>query len=267
MSDYKKHLYAIMHPNRALVASQLEPEEFGRAYSVGTKRYYQGKILFAEVDPEFRNDYFPIDEYLKKTVAHEDGSPKRTKIISSYRVLEHLDLEALGDVYAVSSSGQTLRIAKAEYEEEETESGEIHLIQEINPLQLLVATTKDHRAFGAHLTSGDNPKGAPKLFFTQLELDVDGFLEGWEKNPFLPTPVPGVHPQKLSDALQFLKTSKDYATVTLGLSSVFGSVLYRHLKKGFFLSAGDKMNYYPFPSLEELEKNHYSWYRSADQTR
>ena len=51
MSEFKKHLYAIMHPNRALVASQLEPMEFGRQYSVGTKRYYQGKVLFIEVDP------------------------------------------------------------------------------------------------------------------------------------------------------------------------------------------------------------------------
>ena len=92
MADYQKYLYAIMHPNPSLVASQLEPLEFGKQYSVGTKRFYQGKLLFVEVDPAFRNDYFPIDEYLEKTVAKPDGSPKRTKIISSYRVLEHLDL-------------------------------------------------------------------------------------------------------------------------------------------------------------------------------
>lgn len=267
MSDYEKHLYVIMHPNRALVASQLKPEDFGRAYSVGTKRYYQGKIIFAKVDPEFRNDYFPIDEYLEKTVPHEDGSPKRTKIISSYRVLEHLDMDAIGELYAVTGSGQTLKLEAAEYDSasESSAKGQVHLIQEINPLQLLVATTMDHKSFGAHLTSAGNPKGAPKLFYTQLDLDVDGFLAGWEKNPFLPTPVPGVHPQKLADALQFLKTSEEYRVVTLGLSSVFDKVLYRNLKRGFFLSEGEKLKYYPFPSIDELQKNHYGWYRSVDQ--
>ena len=262
MSEYKKHLYAIMHPNRALVASQLEPLEFGRQYSVGTKRYYQGKILFAEVDPEYRNDYFAIDKFLEETVEHEDGSPKKTKIISSYRVLEHLELAAIGSLYAVTVSGNTLKIDKAEYESDE--SGKIRIFQEINPLQLLVATTMDHQSFGAQMTSGEYPKGAPKLFFTQLDLDVDAFLAEWEKNPFLPPPIPGVHPQKLSSALKSLKEAKEPRTSTIGLASVLDKVVYRSLKRGFFLSAGDKMNYYPFPSVEELQRDHYAWYRSTD---
>lgn len=264
MAEYNKHLYAIMHPNPSLVASQLEPLEFGRQYSVGTKRYYQGKLLFIEVDLNFRHEYFPIDEYLAKTVTKPDGSPKRTKIISSYRVLEHLDLEALGSLYAVTVSGATLKIDKQEYVASAEESGAIRLIQEINPLELLVATTLDHRAFGAHLTSENNPKGAPKLFFTELDLDVPGFLKGWESNPFLPPPIPGIHPQKLSVALKFLQTSKEYTTATLGLASVLDDVLYRSLKKGFFLSHGEKMNFYPFPSEEKLQKDHFAWYKSTD---
>ncbi len=265
MADYQKYLYAIMYPNPSLVASQLEPLEFGRQYSVGTKRFYQGKLLFIEVDPTFRNAYFPIDEYLEKTVAKPDGSPKRTKIISSYRVLEHLDLEALGALYAVTPSGQTLRIEKAEYVPIESEAGTIRLIQELNPLQLLVATTSDHKTFGAHLTAENNPKGAPKLFFTELDLDVEGFLKGWDLNPFLPPPIPGIHPQKLSVALKFLKSSAEYKTATLGLASVFDDVLYRGLKNGFFLAHGEKMNYYPFPSEAELKRDHFAWYRSTDK--
>lgn len=253
-----------MHPNRALVASQLGPEEFGKQYSVGTKRYYQGKILFVEVDPEYRNDYFAIEEHLKDVVEHEDGSPKRTKIISSYRTLEHLDLEAMGDLYAVTVTGQTLKLEKAEYEEADSEKGDIRIIQEINPLQLLVASTMDHKAFGAHMTSDDNPKGAPKLFYTEIDIDVDAFLTEWEKNPFLPTPIPGVHCQKLSNALKFLKDEGESKTATIGLASVLDKVVYRKLKKGFFIASGDKLNYYPFPALEVLERDHYSWYRSTD---
>lgn len=264
MAEYSKHLYAIMHPNPSLVASQLPPLEFGKQYSVGTKRYYQGKLLFIEVDPTFRHPYFPIEEYLAKTVTKPDGSPKRTKIISSYRVLEHLDLEALGALYAVTVSGETLRIEKSEYVQVEKEAGSIHLIQEINPLELLVATTQDHRSFGARLTSENNPKGAPKLFFTELDLDVEGFLKGWEENPFLPPPIPGIHPQKLSVALKFLRSSTEYCTATLGLASVLDDVLYRSLKKGFFLSHGEKMNFYPFPTEEVLQRDHFAWYKSTD---
>lgn len=264
MAEYNKHLYAIMHPNPSLVASQLEPLDFGRQYSVGTKRYYQGKLLFIEVDPSFRHEYFPIDEYLAKTVTKPDGSPKRTKIISSYRVLEHLDLNALGSLYAVTVSGATLKIDKQEYVASADESGSVRLIQEINPLELLVATTLDHQAFGALLTSENNPKGAPKLFFTELDLDVQGFLKGWESNPFLPAPIPGIHPQKLSVALKFLQGSTEYKTATLGLASVLDDVLYRSLKKGFFLSHGEKMNYYPFPSEATLQKDHFAWYKSTD---
>ncbi|MCA9780493.1 MAG: hypothetical protein KC800_27405, partial [Candidatus Eremiobacteraeota bacterium] len=225
MSDYKKHLYAIMHPNRALVASQLEPMEFGRQYSVGTKRYYQGKILFVEVDPEYRNDHFAIDKFLEETVEHEDGSPKRTKIISSYRVLEHLDLAAMGDLYAVTVQGQTLQLSKTEYDPGEAKAGKIRIIQEINPLQLLVATTSDHKSFGAQMTAAGNPKGAPKLFYTEIALDVDGFLKEWEQNPFLPPPIPGVHPQKLSSALTYLKENSEPSTATIGLASVLDQVV------------------------------------------
>ncbi len=264
MSEFKKHLYAIMHPNRALVASQLEPMEFGKQYSVGTKRYYQGKVLFVEVDPEFRNDHFAIDKFLEETVEHEDGTPKRTKIISSYRVLEHLDLEAMGDLYAVTVQGQTLKLGKTEYDPGEAIPGKIRIIQEINPLQLLVATTRDHKTFGEQMTSPGNPKGAPKLFYTEIALDVDAFLKEWEENPFLPPPIPGVHPQKLSSALRFLKESSEPQTATIGLASVLDQVVYRSLSVGFFLSSKDKMNFYRFPSEEVLQRDHYAWYRSTD---
>lgn len=114
------------------------------------------------------------------------------------------------------------------------------------------------------MTSESNPKGAPKLFYTEIDLDVDVFLSEWEKNPFLPPPIPGVHPQKLSSALKFLKAQQEYSTVTIGLASVLDSVVYRSLKEGFFISQGENINYYPFPSVEELQRDHYAWYRSTD---
>lgn len=39
--------------------------------------------------------------------------------------------------------------------------------------------------------------------------------------------------------------------------------LYRTIKNGFYVGAGDEMLYYPMPSKEELENKHYNWWRSA----
>jgi hypothetical protein len=67
MADYQKHLYLILFPNEALVASQLSPEEFGKHYSIGSPRHFMGKVIFAELDISFRDDYFRIDEFLAQT--------------------------------------------------------------------------------------------------------------------------------------------------------------------------------------------------------
>ena len=39
--------------------------------------------------------------------------------------------------------------------------------------------------------------------------------------------------------------------------------LYRSIRKGFYVGAGDEMLYYPMPSKEQLENEHYLWWRSA----
>lgn len=262
MSKYQKHLYAIMYPNSALVASQLPPHEFGRYYSVGTARYYSGKMMFIEVDINFRNDYFPIDEYLDLTVEHEDGTPKMTKFIASYRVLEHLDFKSLGAMSLVTVNGEVLRIERQEYKPL-PEPGRVRIIQELNPIQLLVASTYDQKELGKYLTTPNNPKGAPKLLFTQLDLNVEKFLADWKANPFLSPPIPGVHPQKLASTLEALLADGEPRTKSIGIQSVFDRVTYGGLRHGFFLAHGDDLLYYPMPSQDELQRDHYTWWKSS----
>ncbi len=263
MSDFTKHLYAVMYPNRALIASQLDPEAFGKHYSVGTKRYYSGKMLFVEVDPEYRNDYFEIDKYLDLCVPHPDGTPKQTKFISSYRVLEHIDIEAIGALYAVTVSGETLKLEKTDYQSKHQGKDAIKIIQELNPLQLVVATTYDHRAFGQEMTAAGNTKGAPKLFFTQYKFDADKFLQRWQENPFMSPPFPGVHSQKLEVVVRALQEAEEPVFSSIGLQSVFDKVLYRNVGPGFFLAEGEKLLFYPLPSEEVLQRDHYSWWRAT----
>ncbi len=89
----EKRLYMVMHPNHALIASQLDPEHFAKHYTQGSTRYFEGRLIFVEVDPSFRHPYFNIDGAMADLAPHEDGRPKATKFISSYRTLEHVDFK------------------------------------------------------------------------------------------------------------------------------------------------------------------------------
>ena len=42
MSNHEKHLYVILHPVNALVASQLGPEQFAGYYTVGSSKHHEG---------------------------------------------------------------------------------------------------------------------------------------------------------------------------------------------------------------------------------
>ena len=101
------HLYFSLIPE-ALIASMLSPEQFGQYYSTGHKYKSKGQAIFFEVDPNFRNDYFNIDEGLKRCVPRPDGTPKNSVYISVYRVLEHSPVSALGKLYLSTAYGQTL---------------------------------------------------------------------------------------------------------------------------------------------------------------
>lgn len=262
MGRYTEHLYAIMHPSKALMASQLEPAEFGRYYSVGTARHYQGKLLFIEVDIGFRNPYFEIDHFLEQTTEHEDGRPKHSKFIKSYRVLEHLEFDALGPLYAATASGDTLRIERQQDWEVE-DPGPVRLFQELNPLHLLVASTFDQREFGELMTSPEKSLSFPKLFFTQLDLDVPQFLNDRKSNPYTPSPVPGVHPQKLEGVLNAVGNDPAPRTKSIGGHVIFDRIPYGMIRHGFWLATGADLIFYPFPSQEELRSNHHAWWRSS----
>ena len=39
--------------------------------------------------------------------------------------------------------------------------------------------------------------------------------------------------------------------------------LYRTINKGFYVGVGNDMLFYPMPTKEQLENEHYNWWRSA----
>jgi hypothetical protein len=262
MPDYDKHLYMIVFPINALVASQLSPEQFAEYYTIGSSKHYEGKVLFAELDPKFRDPHFELDHYLSLTVPHPNGAPKKTKFVSSYGVLEHVSLKALRSLYLVTPEGKALKLDAAPYTAV-NEPGLVRIYQQITPLTSLVASTLDQRAFGKYITTGTRSKGAPKVLFTQYELDIAGFLRRNENREMMYCPIPDTNPSRLSEYLAELKSTPDKKTKTISLNSALTAASYRLIRHGFWFAAGDELAFYPMPSLAELEHSHYDWWRSA----
>ena len=262
MSHYDKHLYVILHPVNALVASQLGPEQFAGYYTVGSAKHHEGKVIFAELDLAFRNSHFDIDHYLDLTVPHPDGSPKKTKFISSYAVLEHIDLQALKSLYLVTTSGKALEL-KAHPYKAINEPGLVRIYQEICPLTSLVASTLDQRGFARYITTQTRSKGAPKILFTQYEFDVEAFLAANHNRDLLTSPIPGTFPNLLLDYMLELKDQTEKKTKTISLNSTLTAASWRLIRHGFWFGHGEDLVFFPMPSAQELEQEHHAWSRAA----
>jgi hypothetical protein len=261
MSEYQKHLYLILFPNEALVSSQLTPEEFGQHYSIGSARHFMGKVIFVEVDINFRHEYLQIDKALNDTESGIPGRPKRTKFAKSYRVLEHIDLGALQKLYLVTTDGGILGLDKEKQRADYGDPVHVRLYQEICPLRLLVASRLDPNQFGHYITTETWSKGAPKIFFTEYDIDVAETVASNAVHAFNVGPLPNVNPTNLPTALKELREDPAKKTKTVSLNPNLDYVSYKSIKHGFWFSQGSDTVFYRMPSLDELHEKYYSWWR------
>jgi len=144
------HLYFSLLPE-ALIASQLAPEQFGQYYATGHRYKSKGQAIFFEVDPAFRHAAFNIDEALKRCVPHPDGSPKNSVYVSMYRVLEHIPVSALGQLYLSTAYGHTLGLGRAASLPAD-ERG-LHLYHDLAPVNSLVVSRLGPQAYYEGITS------------------------------------------------------------------------------------------------------------------
>ena len=259
--EYKNYLYLVLHPDSALIASQLSPFNFAKHYVAGSTRHYEGKVIFAMLDINFRHPYFDIEKGLKGLIPHEDGRPKATKFISSYRVLEHIDFDAIEKLYLTTPDAATLELSPAEHTAPH-EEGKLRIFAEIDPLKMLVLTRYNFIEFGKFITDPKNPKGAPKIFYTQIDFDIDEFLKEYKKNPFVSIPIATLHPKKLQDAIYEVRDNPEKKTKGLSLYSSLNSMSYRCLRHGFMFASQEESKFFPLPRLEDIEKSNYKFWRS-----
>lgn len=241
----------------ALIASMLPPMEFGAYMATGTKKRNVGQAIFFDVD--FNEIKSSIDyEYVNsRCVAKPDGSPKSSVYISVYRVLESLPLRALKSLYLTADNGVVLELKKVVYDKSSEPKNKLHLYQEMCPVNPLVASTLSPSEFLQLITDGSIHIVVPKLLFVELNLGelAENPLKGSAEH------LPYQNVDHLRDCLEILMTEdkKHMKTVQRFYSD---SLLYRNINSGFYLGDKNEMLFYPFPSLIELEKMNYYFFRA-----
>lgn len=256
-----QHLYMVMYPNHALIASQLEPRQFAKHYTQGSTRYFEGRLIFVEVDAAFRHPYFLIDNALSELKPHEDGRPKATKFISSYRTLEHIDFDALRKLYYCNPLGDFVELEASDYDPQ-MRGDEMRIIVEINPIKMMVLTKFNYLEYAKFITNPDMPKGAPKMFYAQMEFNVEDFLKEFQDNPFARAPIPGVHPARLREAILEVRNMPGKNVKGLSLDCPVDRISYMQLRHGFMFASKDQTRFYPLLSLADVEKKHYLFWKN-----
>jgi len=249
----KQFIYLSLTPE-SLIASHLPPAEFGNYLATGTRKRLRGQAIFLELDSS-KMKQLPTDYLNEKLVPYENGEPKRSVYLSIYRVLENTPLEAMKNLYLVTDDGKVLELKQKSFTPDKSDV--IHLYQQFNPISTRVASKLSPHEFLTFLTDTKKPVSAPMIFMAELKLNR---LARHPKAPIHDLPYP--NPDHLRDCLSALMLSKPRLTKTV-IRQVKGDLSYRTIKNGFFVGRNDTYLYYPFPSIEELEGSHYSWWRSA----
>jgi hypothetical protein len=251
-----KYIYLTCNPE-ALVASMLPPEGFGLYLSTGTKKLNKGQAIFFEVDLGKIESIIDMESLNKRCVAKPDGSPKSSVYLSVYKVLETIPVAALKSLYLTTDHGCVLELKKAVYDKTKEPKNDLHLYQELCPVNPLVASSLAPSVFLKRLTDGSIPIVLPKLFFVELrlgELATDPLSGSAEHLPY-----PNIG--HLRDCLEIIKG--EYEKHMKTVHRIFsGELLYRTIDTGFYVGAKDEVVYYPYPKMAELENINYNFFRA-----
>ena len=257
----EKHLYLVLFPNNSLIASQLEPARFAKYLGRGSTSFLEGNFLFAEVDPDFRNDYFRIEAAYSELKPHEDGRPKASKFVSNYRTLEHIDFGALRNLYYCNAYGDFVEHKSGEYSPD-SHGNEMRIFLDINPTKMTVLTRFNFPEYGNYITGSDTLIGAPAMLYTQVNFYPDDFLTQFAANPFSASSIPSIHPARLRDSIMQVRTTQNLNNKGLSMDCPFDKISYKDLRSGFMFASKKGNKYYPLVSLETVEKDFYQFWKS-----
>lgn len=260
MQQYESHMYMVLYPTEALILSQLPPKDFVVRYSYGSTSYYEGKMIFAELDINYRDPFLLIDQAMKGLVAHPDGRPKATQYVAGYRVLEHVEIDAIQTLYLGNPDGTFLELQEGPYVQPEKLKG-FNIFVEVSPLHMISLSRLDMHDYGKYFTGGHPLLSVPRLFYMLMNFDLANFMDRFQQNPFAPSPIVGIHPAKLRDAILDMESKPDSLSKGLAMHNVLARQSYRSITRGLMFMDAKNEKFFPMPSLEQIEEENYPFYK------
>lgn len=250
------HLYLSLIPE-ALIASMLPAEEFATYYTVGYSKKMRGQAMFIELDPEFRHDYFRIEEGIARCIPHDDGSPKKSVYISTYRVLEHIPLADIKHLNLVTRFGVSLTLERsAEYP---AKADGLYMYQEIAPkFPLVVSSLPPVGMYELMTQNSSSLIHLPAFCFVELRLGE--LADDPEFGQVKDLPYGGVH--HLRECLIELANKNVHTKIVDRVHTV--EYPYRMIDSGIYLGNTEELAFFPLPPREELRNEYYRWWRSAN---
>jgi len=212
--------------------------------------------MFFDLKEGFESDYFDLSGAAERCVPHPDGLPKHSVYLSIYRVLEHVALDAVSDLWLVTRDGRILKLEQGTLPEKPPDR--FHLYQEICPVHPRIVSTLDPKQFTRYITDPGNPIHVPKICFVDLRLgELASDPEHGSANDL---PYHAIN--HLRDCLVELRDNPGKGTKTVDRIHP-QAFPYQTVAGGVYLGSSEKLLFYPFPSVEQLQSTYYEWWRSA----
>lgn len=254
------YLYLSLTPE-SLIASMLEPSDFGRYLAISPNRTTSGSAIFFELDADQVVPLFNVAKEFSECVAHSDGAPRASAYLAIYRVLERVPLSAFRSLYLATKDGLVLELKQAKETATKASDGRFHLYQELSPLTPRVVSRLSPGAFGEYMTSNNQALSVPKLVFADMRL---GSLATDPGSSVQNLPYSRI--EHLRECLNTLRRREDKQTKVVN-RDFYIEDLYYNLETGFYLSGEGKTLHYPMLDEEVLAAEHNAWRKSAESTR
>lgn len=253
------HVYLMVSPTEALIASMLESHEFGAYMATGSRKTAAEQLVFIELSGEFGNDF--DWEYARRScVPHPDGTPKHSVYLSVYRVLERVPLDVLGSLYLVTRDGRCLELHQEPLSPPLYWKG-YALYKELCPVTPLVASSLPPEPFSRYLVDPTNHVSVPAIVFADVRI-ID--LENMEHTGNVGGLYDHGGGEHMLSCFEEIKNQPGKRSKTIDRS--YGARFsYQSIGHGIYVARHkDGLVWYPMPDKETIKKYHYEWGRSAN---
>lgn len=251
----KIYYYLTIFPIESLIASMLDPLQFGSYLSTGSKKGSYENNIFIEIEEEC-SDFFDWNYAKTKCVPKENGEPKHSVYLSIYRTLENIPINSLKSIYLTTKDGRTLEILPEKFQNNLNEK-KFYIYQEICPTRPLIVTRLKPLDYAKNITNKESKTYLPKIVFADIKTisfhsEITGSIG----------PLYDRNIEHLHNCVNEVLLNKEKLFKIVERSNV-DKFSYQIIADGFFVADHQSMIFYKMKSEDELRRYHYDWGRSA----